>query len=163
MNGIREYLFTAILCLAPISELRGAIPFALAKGASPIFVYPYCVILNALVAPLLYLFLGTVNSVLLKLTPYKVLFDRIVIRARNRVHGKVERFGYLGIALFVAVPLPITGAYTGTLGAWVLGLDRRKTYVAVLCGVAVAGVIVTLVSVFGIEALEIFRKNIGRE
>lgn len=163
MDSIREYLFTAALCLAPISELRGAIPFALSKGASPLFVYPFCVILNALIAPLLYLFLGSINSILLKVKPYKTLFDRLVIRARSKVHGKVERFGYVGIALFVAVPLPITGAYTGTLGAWVLGLDRRKTYVAVLCGVAAAGVIVTLVTVFGIEALEIFRKNIGRE
>ena len=72
----------------------------------------------------------------------------------------VERYGYLGIMLFVAIPLPITGAWTGTLGAWILGMDRRKSILAVAAGVVIAGVIVSLVVGLGIGALSIFTKSV---
>jgi uncharacterized membrane protein len=70
----------------------------------------------------------------------------------------VEKYGYAGLALFVAIPLPITGAYTGTLGAWILGMNRRKTMLAVLGGVIIAGVIVATVFSLGIKALYFFLK-----
>ncbi|MBT3274759.1 MAG: small multi-drug export protein, partial [Spirochaetales bacterium] len=66
----------------------------------------------------------------------------------------------LGLALFVAVPLPITGAYTGTLGAWVLGMDPKKTFLAVFLGVIISATVVTIVSYLGIEALSFFTKQV---
>ncbi|MBU0927495.1 MAG: small multi-drug export protein, partial [Spirochaetes bacterium] len=91
---------------------------------------------------------------------YARVFDRFVAKARAKVHEKVERYGYLGIMLFVAVPLPITGAWTGVLGAWILGMDRKKTMLAVAAGVLVSGVIVSLVVGFGVEALSLFIKRV---
>ena len=72
----------------------------------------------------------------------------------------MERWGWLGIALFVAVPLPITGAWTGTLGAWVLGFRRRRTLLAIVLGVGIAGAVVTAVVMLGVEALHLFVKKV---
>ncbi len=155
----QQLFFAGLLSVLPISELRGAIPYALAHGMSALAAYFYCVILNALVGPFVYGFLSSINKLFLKAGWYQKLFDRIVERARTKVHAKVERFGYWGVMLFVAIPLPVTGAYTGALGAWILGLNARKTFLAVLGGVVIAGIVVTIISYFGIAALAFFVKN----
>jgi uncharacterized membrane protein len=155
----RTFLIAGFLSLLPISELRGAIPFAITQGMSIPVAYMYCVALNALVGPLLYLFLFSVHKLLSLWGWYKRTFDRLIQRARDKIHAKVEKFGYWGVMLFVAVPLPITGAYTGTLGAWVLGLDAKRTFLAVLAGVIISGAVVTLISYLGIEAFSFFIKK----
>jgi uncharacterized membrane protein len=159
-------IFTAILSFMPISELRGAIPFAIANGIPWHWAYLYAVALNALVAPVCWIFLATVHKLLYGTVPekgfrwYKIFFDRFVEKARNKLSKEFEKWGWLGIALFVAIPLPITGAWTGTLGAWVLGVSKKRTMAAVIIGVITAGVIVTAVVVLGIEVLNLFVKKI---
>ena len=155
------YIITAFLSLLPISELRGAIPYALANGLSPVFVWVYCVGLNAAVGPLVYIFLSTFHRFLVRFNWYRNLFERFVEGARKKLEHKVSKYGYLGITLFVAVPLPITGAYTGTLGAWILGLDPKKTFLSVLVGVIISGTIVLSITYFGIEAFSFFTKEIS--
>jgi uncharacterized membrane protein len=144
----------------PISELRGAIPYALAKKADPLFAYIYCAGFNILVAPLFYFFIATFHRLFTKFSWYNIIFEKLVIKTRNKVKNNIEKYGYIGIMLFVAVPLPITGAYTGTMGAWVLGLGKRKTILAVSAGVMIAGIIVSLVAFSGIEAFSFFTKRI---
>jgi uncharacterized membrane protein len=190
------YLWTAILSVLPISELRGGIPFALANGIPWYVAWPFAVAANALAAPLCWLFLSTIHrlfygkaagngaglagtagpvsgpaaaagttgpagaAVVRGFAWYRSLFDRFVERARGKLRSGVEKWGALGVALFVAIPLPVTGAWTGTLGAWVLGLPKRKTLAAVILGVAGAGAIVTAVMLLGIGALRIFIKTL---
>ncbi|MDR2182025.1 MAG: small multi-drug export protein [Treponema sp.] len=91
---------------------------------------------------------------------YRSLFDRFVENARAKLRNGTEKWGALGIALFVAIPLPMTGAWTGTIGAWVLGLPKRKTLPAVILGVIAAGALVTAAMFFGIGALRIFVKAV---
>jgi uncharacterized membrane protein len=159
-------IFTAVLSFMPISELRGAIPFAVANGIPWHWAYLYAVTLNALVAPFCWLFLATVHKLLYGTVPeegfcwYKNFFDHFVEKARNKLSKEFEKWGWIGIALFVAIPLPITGAWTGTLGAWVLGVSKKRTMAAVIIGVIIAGVIVTAVVVLGIEVLNLFVKSI---
>jgi uncharacterized membrane protein len=155
----QTFAIAALLSLLPISELRGAIPYALAHGVPPAIAYVYCVALNALVGPFVFLFLSTVHRLMFRIAWYRRVFGRLIERARHRVEKKVARYGYLGIVLFVAIPLPVTGAYTGSLGAWVLGLDRGKTYLAVAIGVVLAGLVVSIVAYFGIGALSLFIKR----
>ncbi|MDR3342107.1 MAG: small multi-drug export protein [Treponema sp.] len=152
-------LWTALLSFLPISELRGGIPFAIAQGISWYYAYPFAAALNALVAPACWLFLSTLHKLFLKLGWYRDFFDRFVERARVKLRGGVEKWGWLGVAAFVAIPLPVTGAWTGTLGAWVLGISKRRTMVAVILGVVTAGAIVTTVTVLGIKALGFFIKT----
>jgi len=154
------WFWTAFLSILPISELRGAIPFAMTQGIPYYIAWPLCVALNALVAPLVYIFLVSFHKLFYKWSFYAGLFDKIIEKARLKLHDKVEKYGYLGVTLFVAIPLPITGAYTGTLGAWILGLSKRKTALAVLIGVMISGTIVTSIMLFGHGAFNLFIKDV---
>ena len=163
------YLWTALLSLLPISELRGGIPYAMAHGIPWYIAWPFAAAVNALVAPLCWLFLSTVHRLFYGVVTdgaarggfawYRNIFDRLVERARQKLHSGVEKWGALGVALFVAIPLPVTGAWTGTIGAWVMGLPKRKTLPAVILGVIVAGAIVTAVMILGLSAFDIFVKT----
>ncbi len=154
-------LITAFLSLLPISELRGAIPFALGNGMPLVFTYIFAVLLNALVGPLVFIFLSTLHKWLVRFHWYKSFFDSFVEKNRHKVENKIVKYGYAGITLFVAIPLPITGAYTGTLVAWIMGLDAKKTFLSVLIGVVISGIIVTIISYYGIAAFSIFIKQIN--
>ena len=161
MSDAAVYFWTAFLSFLPISELRGGIPFAIANGVPWYAAFIMAVCVNVLVAPACWIFLSTLHRLFLKMRWYKILFERFVERARDRLRDKVERWGWLGVAIFVGIPLPITGAWTGTLGAWVLGLSKRKTMIAVVLGVVIAGIIVTTVVLLGIQALNLFIKNLS--
>ena len=160
MSKTAVYFWMAFLSFLPISELRGAIPFAIANRVPWYAAYAVAAFLNAMVAPVCWIFLSTLHKFFLKMNWYKIFFERFIERARNKLHDNVERWGWLGIAVFVAIPLPLTGAWTGTLGAWVLGLSRRKTMLAVVLGVITSGAIVTAVVLLGIQALNLFVKSI---
>jgi uncharacterized membrane protein len=159
-------LITAILSFMPISELRGAIPFAIANKIPWYWAYLLAVTFNALIAPACWIFLATVHKLFYGTRAekgfrwYKYLFDLFVERARKKLSAKVDKWGWIGIAVFVAIPLPITGAWTGTLGSWILGISKRRTITAVIAGVLAAGVIVTIVVILGIEALNLFIKRL---
>ncbi|MDR1220507.1 MAG: small multi-drug export protein [Treponema sp.] len=159
MNTPFVFLWTAFFSFLPISELRGGIPFAIVHGIPWYIAYPFCAVLNALVAPACWIFLATLHKLFLKMAWYQNLFDRFVERARTKLHNGVEKWGAVGVAIFVAIPFPLTGAWTGTLGAWALGLSKRKTMLAVITGVVVAGAIVTLVMTLGIQGLQFFLKR----
>jgi uncharacterized membrane protein len=157
---ISRILWAILLSVLPISELRGAIPYALYGGMNVFAAFFLCVAANALVYPLLLLFLSTLHRLLEKWSWYSRTFDRLVERARRKVHDKVEKYGYWGLAVFVAIPFPLTGAWTGSLGAWILGMNPRKSFLAVTAGVVVAGIVVTLVAYFGIKGLSFFIKSL---
>ena len=164
MSVFKILFFTAVLSFMPISELRGAIPFAIANRIPWYWAYLFSVFINALVAPACWVFLATLHKLLYGTRPekgvllYKNFFDRIVERARKKLSTGVEKWGWLGIAAFVAIPLPLTGAWTGTLGAWILGVSKRRTMAAVILGVCVSGAVVSAVVMLGIEALRLFVK-----
>jgi uncharacterized membrane protein len=154
------FFWTAFLAFLPISELRGAIPFAIANGVPWYIACPYAVALNALVAPVCWIFLSTLHRLFLRMRWYEAFFNRFVESARVKLQGGVNKWGWLGVAIFVAVPLPVTGAWTGTLGAWVLGLRKGRTLLAVFLGVICAGIIVTAVVTLGIQAFSLFTKQV---
>ena len=157
---MNDWIWVSFLTLLPIAELRGGLPYAIARGFPWFIAYPWCVFINALVSPIAYIFLDTVHNLLYRWGFYAGIFDKLVERARHKLTAKVERFGFWGVAVFVGIPLPITGAWTGTLGAWVLGLSRRRTMLAVLVGVSVSGLIVSAIVLLGIEALDLFIKQV---
>ena len=156
MNPILKII---IFSLLPISELRGSIPIGLSSGLPLLLVFPIAVLSNVLVFPIFYFFLTFIHKALMKLPLYRKTFDYFLERTRRRIGPKVEKYGYLGLTLFVAIPLPVTGAYTGTLGAWFFKLKKRKSFLAVFLGVITAGIIVSIVSIFGIHIFDIFIKK----
>jgi uncharacterized membrane protein len=154
-----DILFHAIiLSLLPVSELRGGIPYAVANDINIVFAYVICVIANILVIPILFVFFETLHKIFYRIKLYRILFDKWVVRTRRKAESNVARFGYWGIMLFVAIPLPVTGAYTGTLAAWILKLDRKKSFWYLALGVIIAGIIVSFATISGVQLFRIFIK-----
>lgn len=159
--NLTTLITSILLSLLPISELRGAIPYAYFRGTPLWLASPLCILVNALVAPFVYIFLASIHKLLhTHWKWYTSFFDSFVANAQKKIAPRVQRFGYWGILFFVAVPLPITGAWTATLGAWILGLDKRKTMMAVFGGVIVSGLIVTSLISLGVGLDSVFMKRI---
>lgn len=133
-----------IVSALPIFELRGGIPLAASLGMSWQKAYLICVAGNLLpVVPILY-FLEPITTFLRRWRPMDRLIEWLFARTRRRSRI-VERYEALGLILFVAIPLPVTGAWTGTLAAFLFGVRRRYAIPAIACGVLIAGGVVTLV------------------
>ena len=144
----------------PIAELRGGIPYALANGINPVTAYLISCSANILAFPIVYLFMGLFHNLFSKMDWYKKLFDKIVIRTRKNVGDKIEKWGFWGLMIFVMIPLPVTGAYTGSFAAWVFGIEKRKAFLAIVMGVLIAGLIVTAIFLSGAELFNFFLKKV---
>jgi uncharacterized membrane protein len=86
------------------------------------------------------------------------VYERTVTRTREKIQKSVDRYGELGVALFIGIPLPGTGSYSGALGAYLIGLGLRKFVVANIIGVFMAGAIVTTIVLSGVEVFHILIK-----
>ena len=146
LADIPRELSTFLIAMLPISELRGAIPYALSTGMSWQQSYLWAVIGNFIpVIPLL-LFLEPISSFLSRRSAVcRRFFDWLFARTRRR--GRVvERYEAIGLILFVAIPLPVTGAWTGTVAAFLFGVRFRYSLPAIITGILIAGTVVTLAS-----------------
>ena len=141
-----QFIEVLVTAAAPISELRGAIPLGLTFTDNWGLVVLIAFIGNLLPVPFILLFLGPVTDFLSKISIFEKIINFIfrISRRRGRI---VERYGAIGLTLFVAVPLPITGAWTGSIVAFLLGMKFRKAFPAIVLGVLLAGIIVTSVAV----------------
>ncbi|MCJ7646314.1 small multi-drug export protein [bacterium] len=149
-------LLPILLSISPISELRGGIPAALALGMPAIEAFLICVLANIAIILPVWLFFDFLHSKLLSIRIYKKFSDKILKRIMvksGHIKENMLNFGYLALTIFVAIPLPMTGAYTGTIIAWLLKLDRKKSFIAVAAGVIIAGIVVTLASAGVLAAL----------
>jgi len=146
----KEIALTLLATVLPISELRGGIPLGISLGLDPLFTFFIAIIANALIFFPIFFALRFFYDKLLYRIP---LFNKYLDRVRKRGKPKVDKYGFWGLALFVAIPLPITGAYTGTILAWLTGMDWKKAFPAVGLGVIVAGVVVLLITLGVIELI----------
>jgi len=144
LSGAPHEIATFILAMLPISELRGAIPYGITIGGmSWQKTFAIAVAGNALpVVPILYL-IGPVSDWLRRFPVFDRFFTWIFARTRRKGE-MIQRLEAVGLMLFVAVPLPVTGAWTGSLAAFLFGLRKPLAIPAILLGVLLAGVIVTL-------------------
>lgn len=144
LAGSSHELITFVLAMAPISELRGAIPYAVGvAGMAWQKAYVIAVIGNFIpVLPILFL-IGPVSERLRKIRFFDRFFDWLFARTRRK--GKlIQKFELIGLVLFVATPLPITGAWTGSLAAFLFGVRKPLAIPAIFLGICIAGVVVTL-------------------
>ncbi|MFH1637376.1 MAG: small multi-drug export protein [Candidatus Woesearchaeota archaeon] len=140
-------IYAIILSLLPVSELRGGIPYAISQGMNPFWAYFICVIPNILIIFPVFFFLDYLHHHFIKFSLYKKLFDIYLKRVQRKLEKMLHLWEYLILFLFVAIPMPGTGAYTGCLVAWLLKMRRVNSMIAIAVAVMVAGVIVTLASV----------------
>lgn len=157
---MKEILYSILLSVLPISELRGGIPFALYNGINPISAYIICVIANIMAFPITYFFLEFLHPVFSKVKFYNTIFNKFVLRTRKKVSGNIDKWGFWGLMIFVMIPLPVTGAYTGSFAAWIFGFKKKNAFLAVSLGVIIAGLIVSIAYLFFKETLGFFFKEI---
>ncbi len=141
----KSLLWTLVLAMAPVSELRGAIPYGLAHDIPLGLLLPLCVAANLLPVPLIVLFLRKILAWMQRLGGKpKALAEWLIARGFKKTM-MVKKYETLGLFLLVAIPLPGTGAWTGALVAALMGLRMKFALPAIAGGVAAAGVLVTLV------------------
>jgi uncharacterized membrane protein len=147
--GFSKELVVLIISALPIFELRGAIPVAINLFH---FQWYYALLLaiigNMIPVPIILLFLNGIVRFLSKLGFFRRFFNWLYAYTRRR-GGIVEKYERIGLALFVAIPLPVTGAWTGSLIAVLFGLKFSHSILAIFIGVLIAGIIVTCLSLLG--------------
>ena len=136
-----------IISLMPILELRGGLLAAALLGLDPLPSYIISIIGNVLPVPFILLL---ITKILAWMRNSKVkLFNKIANWLDEKVEkhkGQIEKYGYWGVVLFVGIPLPGTGAWTGSLIASVLNMDKKKTFGAVMLGLIMASIIMMILS-----------------
>jgi uncharacterized membrane protein len=160
---MNKLIYAILLTIMPVTELRVGLPLAISYAIEnniPIFlIFTLIIAINILVIFFVFYFLDKINSYLLRIKCYEKLFNKILKRFQKKVdkfeakHSKTE---FWALALFVAVPLPGTGAWSGCLLSWILDLDRKKSILAISLGVLIAGIIMLLGSLGFAELLNIF-------
>tara|TARA_Y100000310_G_scaffold86397_1_gene83243 strand:+ start:3956 stop:4420 length:465 start_codon:yes stop_codon:yes gene_type:complete len=147
---MNPWILTIILSMLPISELRGAIPYAILNGINPITAFLVAVLANIIIIPIVFFFLDNIHKFLLRNKSYQKLFDFYVNKKVERVKRKYETLELFVLFLFVAIPAPGTGAYTGVLLSWFFKLDRKKSFAIISLGVITSGITTTLLTISGI-------------
>ena len=151
---LKEYLFVFFVSMVPLIELRAAVPIALGMGLPVLQSYIVCIIGNMLPVPIIFLFARKV----LEWGADKPVIGKFFTFCLEKGHKGGEKLKveagsglFAALFLFVGIPLPGTGAWTGTLAASLLDMDFKSSVLAVLCGVILAGIIMGLASagVFG--------------
>ena len=130
MNPIFE---TFILSLLPIVELRGGIPYGILQGLDPLLVFFIAIVANILIIPIIYFFLEHLHKVFNRLNWYKKIFHSVIERGRSKLEKNIgTKKEAIALFLLVAIPLPGTGVYTGTLLAWFFGIKKRIAYLSLV-------------------------------
>jgi len=148
-----QILIGFLLTMLPIFELRGGLPiiveYTVRNGLS---IWPYfliVLILNILIIFLIFIFFDFLHGFFMNMKWYRSLIGRLLNRLQKKVRhveSKMNRWGYFALMLLVAIPLPGTGAWTGTTIAWAMGLDKLKSFFAIAIGVIIAGFLVLFFS-----------------
>ena len=152
-RGIPPLLVTGLISMIPIFELRGGIPVGIALfKLHPVAVYFTCLLFNLIpVLPIL-LLLNPLRRLLSRVPPFRGLFRFLDKKAASN-RRLIERYEEIGLTLFVGVPLPVTGAWTGSIVAEIMGLRVMKSFLFIALGVALAGIIVTMLTLLRIWGL----------
>ncbi len=154
---MKEIAWVLLVTVSPITELRAGIPLGIKQfELDPLFTFCIAVAANALIFFPIFFALRLLYDRFLGRIP---LFDRYLDSLRKRGKPVVDKYGFWGLTLFVAIPLPITGAYTGTILAWLLGMDWRKVFPAIALGVVIAGILVLLGTLGIIQVFDSFAKG----
>lgn len=142
-NDLGELFFTMLVSMVPIIELRGGVPFGTALGLAPEAALVAAIIGNMLPIPFIIVYIRRIFLWMRRKSPkLNTLVDKLEKKAHLKGQ-KVTKYKYIGLWLFVAIPLPGTGAWTGALAAAFLNMPLRKALPSIFLGVVTAGLIMT--------------------
>ena len=149
-NGVPfgKEIVVFIISLMPILELRGGLLAASILGLDPIRSYIICIIGNIIPVPFILWLINYILEWMRKSKKFKKI-AKWLDKKVDKHKGQIEKFGFWGLVLFVGIPLPGTGAWTGCLIAACLEMNRKKAFIAAMIGILMASIIMMAIS-FGL-------------
>ena len=152
---------TVLLATLPILELRGALPVAILGGMPLWLAYPVAVAGNMIPIPFIIWLLEPVTKMLRRWKRGDRFVEWLFARTRRK-GANIEKYEFWGLTIFVAIPLPMTGAWTGAMAGHLFGLKWYKNLLACFVGVCIAGVIMATLSVVARETfIRLFGTTVG--
>ena len=152
MSLLYKLIITFLVSMVPIIELRGGVPIATGMGVEWYIALPIAIIGNIIPVPFIIIFIKKIFAWMSKREGF---LARIVVKMEQKAYSKkdtIEKYGPWGLWIFVAIPLPGTGAWTGALIAAMMGISLKKAFPAIAVGVVTAGVVMSFIS-YGAAAL----------
>lgn len=149
-----DIIYTFLISISPLGEGRVGVPYGILKGLNPFVAFFVGVLGNLLVYPLMMFLIDTFNAKLWKYKRYKVHSVQLMRRTKKGIGDKIQKYGFWGLMIFVMVPLPFTGAYSGVIAAMIFKISRKKAFFAISIGVFISCLLVGFGSHFGKMGLE---------
>lgn len=154
------YLILILLTFLPFLELRASIPYGIfATDINTFIVVLIAIISNILLSPLLYLFLDKFIHLFFFFKPFKKWYHNKLEKAQKKIKPKVDKYGIIGLSIFIGIPLPGSGVYTGALAAYIMNLGYKKFLYASIIGVLIAASAVTIISLLTLSGFD-FMSNL---
>ena len=144
-GGLNKDLIIFIISLMPVLELRGGMLAATLLDIDFIKALAICIIGNILPIPFVLLFLQKILELFEKWSVTAKVVKWLERKAQSK-RAQIDKYGYGGLILFVGIPIPGTGAWTGSLVAVMLGLSRKKSFIAIMIGIILASIIMSILS-----------------
>ena len=149
---MKDIFLTFLVAMVPVVELRGAIPFGVVRGLNIWTAIIASVLGNLVPVPFIILF---IRRIFAWMRAHMPKLDGLVTRMEKKAEknrAAVEKYAFWGLAILVAIPLPGTGAWTGALVAAMMEMRLKRAFPAIVIGVVIAGVIVSVVT-YGAQAI----------
>ncbi len=153
IESVKRELLVIFFSMIPISELRGAIPLGISLGLSPIHSTIISICGNIIIVPILLRVLHPLIIYFEDTFLFKYTIGRVKNKAMNKADA-IKTYSLIGLFIFVAIPLPTSGAWTASVIASILKLDYKKAFAAIALGVIVAGLLILGVSVGAIRIFD---------
>jgi len=153
LQGIPEDYIVMIVGALPVTELRGAIPLALSFKMPLARAFWFSVLGNSIIVLPALFFFEPVTNFLRKFKAWSCFFDRVLERTKKN-SNHIQEYEALGLAIFVAIPLPMTGAWSGVIAASLFKIRFRYAVAAILTGIIIAALIVSLLCTLGIMSFK---------
>ena len=139
----QDILFTFLISFSPFGEARAGIPYGELVGLPIMWVFVIGLTANLLVFPVFYKVIELANKNLWKNPLYKRTAIYLSSRARTKTKTIIKKYGVWGLMVFVMIPLPVTGAYIGTIASYIFGISYRKSLIAISSGITISSIMVT--------------------
>ena len=144
----QDILFTFLISFSPFGEARAGIPYGELVGLPILLVFIIGLTANLLVFPIFYRAIEFSNKHFFKNKYYKKSAIYLSSRARSKTKTIIKKYGVWGLMVFVMIPLPVTGAYIGTIAAYIFGISYRKSLIAISSGITISSIMVALFMYF---------------
>ena len=149
---VGEFCLTALFSMLPVVELRGGIPFGVTLGLPVWMAYLAAVVGNIIPAPFIVVYIRQIFHWVRRRLPW---LNNVIDKLERKAHlkgRKMSKYKYLGLMIFVAIPLPGTGAWTGAMAAAFLDMRLRKALPPITAGILIAGIIISILT-YGVASL----------